>query len=493
MGTGRRSSGRRRKQETLSRTWKVPTFIPHDYQETAISFLLGRILVDDEPGAGLFLDPGLGKTAISLESLWRMKRVGAFRPTMIIAPLRVIYGTWPTEIKDWRYPFSWTIVHGDARKRENELLKNVDLYLINPEAINWLARTYAIKSRHRFRPEFLVVDESTKFKNWSAKRTVALRSILPRFKKRWILTGTPAPNSYTDLPAQQFIVDNGEALGKTIGAFRLNYCQQRASAYHPGGDFEVLESMQSTIEERIAPSTLRMNCEDYLDMPERLDHMITVELPPKARAAYDDVERQLWHLLESGETLEASNAGAKYSLCKQMARGGSYYTDDDGERRVRELHEAKLEALVDLVDELNGKPLLVAYQYGHDAERIRRAFPKAPVIRGGVKPAESTRLCEEWNAGKHHVFLVQPQALSHGANMQFGGADLAWFGHTDQLEIYIQFNARLWRQGQKLPVRLHHFIADDTVDLAVWDRLGEKGSRQDALLKALENYRKAKQ
>lgn len=464
-------------------------FKPHTYQQTAIDFLLTRLYLDDEPGAGLFLDPGLGKTSITLETLWQMRRRHAFKKALIVAPLRVCYSVWPKEIAKWGYPLRSVIVHGDAKARQNALYKNADIYLINPEGLLWLARQYDTRLRCRMQFDWLVVDESTKFKNWSARRTRAIHRLCKGFKKRLILTGTPAPKSYEDLVAQTFIIDEGKALGDEIGKFRNAYC---ARGGYEGRGFNVLENRYPEIEQRIAPMILTMRCEDHLDMPRRLDHFIEVELPPKIRKAYDEIEAQLFALLESGERLEASNAGHKYSLCRQIANGGAY--EDDilfGGRRTIHAHDAKTEALVDLADELNGKPLLVAYQFDHDADRLSKAFPDAPVIRGGLSPKKSDAILERWNKGDLQVLLVQPQALSHGANMQFGGSDLAWYGHTDQLEVFQQFNARLWRQGQAAAVRFHHVQAARTVDLAVWDRLQSKDETQEGLLTALKNYRKA--
>ena len=455
----------------------------HDYQREAINFLLYRLFVEDKPGGGLFLDPGLGKTAITLEVIRHARETwGLTGRVLIAAPLRVIYSVWPAQVDEWQFPFKTSIVHGSATQRRNALAKSpAHLFLTNPENLPWLAD----QSRERF--DLLVIDESTKFKTWTAKRTKALRKLLPRVRKRIILTGTPSPNSYCDLPSQLFCCDNGEALGKTLSAFRSAYC---VSAGFMGRGWDVPPAKQAEINERIAPICLRMACEDHLDMPAKVDNVVSVDLPHNIRPIYDEVERKLFAELDSGDTLRASNGGAKYSLCRQIANGGAYLTDElTGERSEIAVHDAKVDAAADLVEELSGKPVLVAYQFQHDAARLARRFPKAPVIRGGMPPRESARVIDDWNAGRLPVLLVQPQALSHGANMQAGGRDLIWFGHTDQLEIYLQFNARLWRQGQTGQVRFHHLIARDTIDEAVYERILMKDERQAALLDALKRYR----
>lgn len=457
----------------------------HDYQLEAVRFQLVRLKFDECKGAGLFLDPGLGKTRITLELIRQLRQWGDARRVLIVAPLRVIYSVWPAEVKKWGYPYRTSIIHGPGSKKRNALAKQADVFLINPEGIAWLAKQYKLNF------DLLVVDESTKFKNWSAVRTKALRSILPKFKQRVILTGTPSPNSYTDLHSQIFICDDGEALGKTLTVFRERYCC--GGAGFEGRGFEVTARGRGEIERAISPIVLRMSCEDHLDMPARVEHEIEVELPPAIRDVYRDVEEKLFSLLDSGEELAASSAGAAYSLCRQIANGGAYQTDEwTGERSEIYVHSAKVDAAVDLVEELGGKPVLIAYQFQHDAARLLKAFPGAPIIRGGGKPAETATTIDRWNEGRIPVLLVQPQALSHGANMQHGGRDLVWFGHTDQLEIFLQLNARLWRQGQTQQVRFHHLIARDTVDEAVLDRLRSKDKRQTALLEALKQYRLTK-
>lgn len=460
----------------------MPCFSPHPYQHTAINFLACRYLIDDEEGAGLFLDPGLGKTGITLSVLHQLKMARLIRRTLIVAPLRAIYMTWPDEIVRWRFPFSWQTLHGSPKTRANKLLAPADLYLINPEGLPWLEKQY----RSRF--DFMVVDESTKFKSWSAARTKAIRKLVPRCNRRLILTGTPAPNGYIDLHSQQFVVDKGAALGPTVTQFRNEYC---IAAGYLGQGFQVPKHREPAIENAIAPSVLTMRAEDHLDMPRKLDHIIEVELPPAIRKAYNDIERGLFAELDNGSTLMAMSAGGKYSLCKQIAGGGAYETDPiTGEREAVHVHNAKAEALADLVDELGGKPLLCAYQFNHDAERLLKVFPGTPVVRGGMSPSKTTEILRDWNAGKLKLLLVQPQALSHSANLQFGGSDLCWYGHTDQLEIFLQFNARLWRQGQTSgQVRLHHIIARDTVDEAVYERLKNKDAKQLALLNSLKDYR----
>lgn len=458
----------------------MPTFTPHPYQREAIDFLLSRLYLDDEIGASLQLDPGLGKTAISLQTIYELRQAGMARRVLISAPLRVIYSVWPAEIRKWRYPFTWSVIHGSNKR--NALLKPADIYLINREGIPWLELQYPA----RF--DMLINDESTSFKSWSAKRTKALRKLCKRIPKRVNLTGTPAPNGEEDWFAQQFIADDGAALGKTITYFR-DWAMRIDPYSYQGRKYVMSDAAVDEFYKRIAPSVLCMRCEDHLDMPPKVDNLIRVELPPLIRTAYRQVERSLFAELENGDTLTASGAGAKYTLCRQIANGGAYQTDDFGTRHDLYVHDAKIEAVKELLSELNGKPLLLAYQFDHDRERLQKALRRPPAIKGGMKAKDSQQILDDWNEGKLPLLLVQPQALSHGVNMQAGGRDLCWFGHTDQLEIFLQLNARLWRQGQTGQVRYHHILAADTVDEAVYERLQDKHGRQDAMINALKAYR----
>lgn len=457
-------------------------FQPRAYQKRAIDFTLKRFYLDGQLGAGLLMDPGLGKTACSLSILQALRDLGEFKKALIVAPLRVVYNTWPAEIRKWGFAFNFNILHGTAAARDKALATGqcFDIQLINPEGLEWLRKSKL------WRPEeycTLIVDESTKFKNWNAARTKALRGILKHFKRRIILTGTPSPNGMPDLFAQVYILDNGAALGHTVGEFRREYCRQ--------GGFQNRQWLfrpekKAQIERLLADMVVRLDARDHLDLPELVLVDVPVTLPEDVWQVYERFQDQLLVELADGKTLEASSAGALYSKCKQLANGGGY----DEERNIMHVHNAKVDALSDIVEELQGKPVLVAYQYKHDLDRIRAKYPNAPAINGSTNQAETQRILEAWNKGEVPMLLAQPQAMSHGLNMQLGGCNhVVWFGLTDSLELYDQFNARVYRQGvQGKRVIIHNIIAQNTVDEAVQLRIAKKSEVQTSLLDALKRW-----
>jgi nucleoside-triphosphatase THEP1 len=460
----------------------------HAYQQRAFEFLLDRL--SSQKGGGLFFEPGLGKTLTTLKVLEKLKADGVSARILIVAPLRVIYNVWPAEIEKWGFDFTHAIVHGGRKKRE-ALAKDVDIYLINPEGIPWLADEI-------FTGEFdtIVVDESTKFKTWGAKRTKALRQILRSVKKRIILTGTPAPNTLIDLHSQVFIVDDGETLGQTVSKFRLDYCQRGG---FEGRQWEMRPERIKPLEDAVAPLCLYGSAVEELDMPDLIHNPITVEMPAKAAKTYKKVETEMFAELADGNELMATSAGSKYLLCRQIANGAAYeYSDPlDGthakvpERKVISVHDAKVEALADLYDELNGKQLLVAYQFNHDLQAIQRKFPKIRSIKGGTTQREMAETLKLWKKGDVGMLAVQSQALSHGVDgFQEACNDVCWFGLTDQSEIHDQLNARVFRQGVTGQVRIHYLITAGTVDRAVLRRLRDKAAGQQRLLDTIQAYRK---
>jgi SNF2 family DNA or RNA helicase len=454
----------------------------HQYQQNAVTFLLSRLVDQKAKGAGLFLDPGLGKTGTTLSAIDALGFLGEVRKTLVVAPLRVVHNVWPNEIEKWGLPFSTSIIHGTPKQRQQALLANTDIYLTNPESIPWLF----LQRRPKF--DLLVVDESTKFKNWSSKRTKALRKLLKDIPRRIILTGTPSPNGLHDLFAQIFIVDDGEALGQTLTYFR--------SRYFTKGGFQAREwierpNVSQSVEQAISPLVYRLKAEDHLDLPPLIYNDVWVDLPRPIFKAYKAIEKQLFAELENGETLTASSAGAKYALCRGIANGGAYQANElTGEREEVYVHDAKLEAVSEIVDELMGKPVIIAYQCNHDLHRLEKRYPKAPIIKGGVTQAEVLTTIEKWNKGELPVLLCQPQAMSHGLNLQAGGNDVIWVGLTDSLEVYDQLNRRLYRQGVRGAVRIHHVLANNTIDKAMIERIRTKGKKQDTLLDSLKRYQK---
>jgi SNF2 family DNA or RNA helicase len=455
----------------------------HQYQRNGANFAVSRLYAEGQKGAGLLFDPGLGKTLTTLSVIDAAKMIGEANAVLIVAPLRVVHNVWPTEIAKWGFDLTCSIVSGSPNQRVKALNAKADIYLTNPENLPWLFL-------QKFKPNFdlLVIDESTKFKNWTGKRTKALRKLLPSIPKRIILTGTPSPNSLADLFAQMYILDDGEALGQTITYFRNRF--QKKGGYL-GREWLLQDGAERGIEASIGHLVYRLKAEDHLDLPPLLFNDVLVDLPSPIAKAYKQIERELFAALSNGDTLTASSAGAKYALCKGISNGGAYQTDDNtGERREIYVHEEKINAAEEIVEELSGKPVLIAYQCDHTWRQLQKRWPKAPVIRGGLKQDECQKILNDWNAGLLRVLLCQPQAMSHGLNMQAGGNDLIWIGLTDSLEVYDQLNRRLYRQGVTGTVRIHHILARNTVDLVMLDRLKNKDQQQKSLLDALNEYRK---
>jgi len=467
---------------------QVKTWHPHQYQLTAEKFIFQRTIGQGPKGGGaLFLDPGLGKTSVCLSAICSMKALGYIRRTLIVAPLRVCQKVWPDEIRGWSNfkHLTYTVVHGSVDKRLKHLSLPMDIHIINREGIDWLADLCERKENLPW--DLVIIDESTSFKTWSSVRSKAMRKIVKRIPYRLILTGTPSPKDLGDLFPQIWMLDEGQSLGENITRFREQYCvtesQQKYTKFH------IRKGMDVRIQEAIAPLCLRLDIQDYLSMPEISYHDVMVDLPQKARASYDDMEAQMFIALEASATIrDISHAGALYNACKQVANGGIY----DNDRKPHDIHDEKIKAVRELLEELQGKPALIAYQFEHDAVRLEKEIPGLKVIRGGMKADDFSKIIDGWNNGTLSPchLAVQPAALSYGINMQYGqGRDIIWLGLPDSLEIYLQLNARLWRQGVTSNVRIHRVLADNTVDLMVRDRLDNKQDVQTSLLESLKQYR----
>lgn len=463
---------------------------PWPYQEELYDFCMDRLYFDavkgKPSGSGVLLDPGMGKSSVFIWLCETLRDMGVFTGGLLVAPKKVCETTWISEPDKWGSDLKMSFVTGTPAARMKALATPADLHVINPEGIMWLQKNSNMLPAAGVNWNMLCVDESTKFKNWGAKRTKALKKLLPMFDMRMILTGTPAPNGYQDLFSQIYLLDDGATLGKTIGYFRNRYMRRGG---YLGRQWTFREECIEQFQKDISPLTLRMDAEDHLDMPSLVYNKILVNLPPTIAKAYKRLEDELFMAIDGGEDLIASSAGAKYAMCRGVANGGGYVNKDIGDREMVHIHDTKVEALADLVDELGGKPVIVAYQYHHDLERIQKRFPNAPAVRGGTK--NLPEILRDWQAGKIQVLCVQPQAMSHGVDgLQKVGNDIVWMGMTDQLEIYKQFNARLYRQGViGGHVRIHHILANDTIDLAMYDRTKQKDDDQNDLLQALKLYR----
>lgn len=442
---------------------------PHSYQERAIKLMLSS------SHCGLFLDPGLGKTATTLAALSILKSKGLLKRALIVAPLRVAKYTWGDEIEKWVNfeSLSYSVIHG-AEKNEIRA-EGTDIHLINPEGLLWLLPLLA--KEKSFPYDVLIIDESSKFKSWSSQRFKKLKPLLGKFSRRIILTGTPATNGMMDLFAQMYIVDQGLSLGKFITQYRNEFFEQKP--WDQWGWY-IKDGAEESIYARIQHKVMRVNAEDYLSMPEVTIQDIWVELPPAAMKQYLTMENTL-RLQIKGGTVNASNAAVASGKCRQIASGFVY---DDGV--ATELHDAKFEALDDLLEELGDKGVLLLYNFKETEKKLVEKY-KCPVLGGDANEAQR-QLLKDWNAGKIPLLIGHPASMGHGLNMQNGGHHIVWFDPTYDLEHYIQANARLNRQGQKFPVFIHRLLTRGTIEKAIVARLEKKDETQSNLLDALNEY-----
>lgn len=437
---------------------------PHNYQQFATDFILNQSI------CCLMLDMGLGKTVITLTALWQLA-LDSFDVSrvLVIAPKRVAEDTWPKELAKWEHLTGLTssLVLGSAAERKAALQRKAFLYIINRENVAWLVKN------HYWDFDMVVIDELSSFKSNKAERFKAMKKVRPMITRIVGLTGTPAPNTLLDLWPQMYLMDMGQRLGRFIGGFRDRFFlpdkRNREIIY----SYKPREGAEDAIYALISDICISMKAADYLDMPERIDNRIEVSMSPKERKLYDDFQKDM--VLSIGdEELDAVNAAALSNKLLQMANGAVYGED----KKVIPIHDRKLDALEDLVEAANGKPLLVAYWYKHDLQRIKARFKNARCI-------DTAKDIDDWNAGKIPLALIHPASAGHGLNLQDGGCTIVWFGLTWSLELYQQLNARLWRQGQKHTVVIHHIITKGTHDEDVMRTLENKDTRQSALIEAV--------
>lgn len=452
---------------------------PKGYQKSCIKFML------QHGAAGLLLDPGLGKTSISLAFTKIMREEGLTNGVLIVAPLRPCYLVWPAEAKKWDdfSGLSVGILHGP--NKDDVLREKHDIYVINPEGLQWLLTP---KNMKLLRCDILIVDESTKFKHSTTRRFLALKPWLPKFNRRYILTGTPTPNGLMDLFGQVYILDLGHALGGFVTHFR-------AAFFEPDGPFgwKLKEHGERDIIKRIQPLCIRMSAKDYLELPPLIDQTLQVELPPKARRTYQEMEHLLITKLRSQKVVTAANVGVATGKCRQITNGGIFFSDLGVKKQGFEhIHDAKVDALIDLIEETSGQPMLVLYEFGHDLDRLKVALKKklgldAPHIGGGTTTKRTAELEHAWNRGELPVLLAQPQSVGLGLNLQDGGPHVTWFSIPWDLEVYDQTTQRVWRQGVKhAAVFRHHIVARETIDELVLGVLASKQRVQSDLLRALQ-------
>lgn len=441
-------------------------YIPYSYQEYALKFIL------NSKAAGIFLDCGLGKTVITLTAIAElMHNRFEISKALVIAPLRVAENVWDVEAKKWDHLKHLRVakVLGSEKKRIQALASNADIYVINRENTKWLVDYY--KKDWPF--DMLVLDELSSFKSHRAKRFKALRKVRPLCKRVVGLTGTPAPNGLIDLWAQVYLLDSGQRLGKTISGYRERYFLPDKRNQHVIFSYKPKEGAEEAIYKKLSDICISMKNRDYLTLPERMDNILGINLPPKVLEQYRQLERDLLLPLLEGDIVAGSAAVLTNKLLQ--ITGGAVY--DEG-KKVQILHDEKLKALEDLVEAANGKPVLVYYNYRHELERIQKQFL--------CRVLDTAKDMEDWNKGEIPVMLAHPASAGHGLNLQNGGSTIIWFGLPWSLELYQQANARIHRQGQKNTVVVHHLVAKETIDEDVMQVLAKKQAGQEALLQAVK-------
>ena len=399
----------------------------------------------------------------------------AVNKVLVVAPLRVAATVWKEEADKWDHlqGLRFSKVLGSRTEREAALRQDADIYVINRENVPWLVQHQASLSKV-WPFDMIVLDELSSFKSSKAERFKAMKRVLPAVRRIVGLTGTPAPNGLIDLWSQIYLLDKGERLGKFIGDYRGRWFTPGHSNGQVVYSWVPIRGASAEIYGRIQDICMSMTAADYLQMPDRVDITVPISLPEKARRAYETLEMDLV-LPVKDEAITAQNAAVLAGKLLQLSNGAIYLED----RGYSEIHEAKLDALEDLIEAANGEPVLVYYGFQHDRDRILKRFPQAKVLRG---PDE----VRDWNAGRIELLIAHPASAGHGLNLQQGGHILVWYGLTWSLELYQQANARLYRQGQEKPVKIYHLVAQDTVDEGVLKILTGKAERQDALIEAVK-------
>ena len=437
---------------------------PYDYQTFATDFVL------EHPACGLILDMGLGKSVITLTALWSLL-LDSFDvgKVLVVAPKRVAENTWPAELKKWEHldGLTWSLVLGSEKDRRAALQRRAKIYIINRENVTWLVDNY------RWDFDTLVIDELSSFKSSKAQRFRALKRVRPRISRVIGLTGTPQPNGLLDLWPQMYLLDMGQRLGRFVGGYRERFFLPDKRNREVIYSYKPKEGAEEKIYELISDICISMRAADNLDMPGLVASRVEVQMNAKERKLYEGFERDMVLHLKDGD-LDAVNAAALSGKLVQMANGAVYGEN----RKVHHIHDRKLDALEDIIEAANGKPLLVAYWYKHDLERIRQRFE--------VRTIDTPKDIADWNEGKIPVALIHPASAGHGLNLQDSGSTIVWFGLTWSLELYQQLNARLWRQGQKHTVVIQHIVAAGTHDEDIMNALEKKDMSQTALIAAVK-------
>lgn len=475
----------------------------YDYQKECVMHMLYN------NDTMLWLQMGLGKTPITLTAIVDRMRAGHVRKTLVFGPLRVIQSVWHREARKWEHTrhLKFSIIHGTPEQRKRAMFAQADVYLCNYENMNWLAQELAhyYLSQNKALPfEMVVYDEVSKMKNSTALRmaggkrdrvdkhgkeyaikVLGWRKILEHFKYRVGLTGTPASNGYLDLHGQFLAVDGGKRLGEYITGYKDRYF----TSDYMGYSHTVTATGKKIIEMEISDITKKMDAKDYLDMPDCKVTNVLVEMPVKARKAYQEVEAEMFTQLDNGSEIELFSRSSVSNKCLQFCNGSPYL--EAGSLEFNELHDAKLQALEDILEEAGGKPVLCSYTFKADAERIMRKFKKYRPVNMTDSPSNETEsIIDDWNAGKIKLMIGHPASMGHGIDgLQDSGSIVVWFGLNWSLELYEQMNGRIDRNGQKQPVSIIRILCADSIDLAVVDAIERKFDDQEGLKSALQRYR----
>ena len=448
-------------------------FEPYDYQKRAIEKIMTL------PSVGLFLEMGLGKSVITLTAAKRLiyDELAVTR-VLVVAPLMVARDTWSRECEKWDHLKDLRVskILGSAKQRQEAVAAEADIYVINRENVAWLVRNY----RSSWKWDMLVIDELSSFKSSKSERFRALKRIRPMFRRIVGLTGTPNPNGLMDLWAEVYLLDGGERLEKTIGAYRRKYFRPGRSNGYVVYNWIPVPGADRAIPEKIKDITVSMLSKDYLQLPARIDRIVPVTLTDEEQKVYKKLEKE--HLLELDNETEVSAANAAAVMGKLLQlSGGAIYDDDGG---VVEFHQEKIKALEEII-ETSEEPVLVFYGYRHERSRILKAFEKYEPRE--LKTEDDIR---DWNEGKIRVLIAHPASVGYGLNLQDGGHIIAWITLPWSLDQYQQAVARLYRQGQRRPVIVHHLIATGTVDEQVMEALQKKNTGQAELMHLLDERRK---
>lgn len=440
-------------------------YAPYSYQNFATRYIL------EHPVSAVFLSCGLGKSVITLTAINDLL-FDSFevRKVLVIAPIRVATSTWPSEIRKWDHlkDLTYSVVVGTERMRLLALERRADIYITNRESVEWLVERSGVP----FDFDMVVIDELSSFKSHQAKRFKALLKVRPGVKRIVGLTGTPSSNGLADLWAEFRLLDLGERLGRYITQFRQRWFVPDKRNGAVVFSYKPIEGAEDAIYERISDITISMRSADYLNLPECVMNEVVVDMDEKEKKIYETFRKDMVAEI-GGKEIDAVNAAALSGKLQQLSNGAVYDQVDS----YITIHDRKLDALEDLIEGMNGRPVLVAFWFRHDAERIKARFK--------VREIRTEKDIDDWNRGEIPVAIIHPASAGHGLNLQQGGSTLVWFGLTWSLELYLQTNGRLHRQGQKETVIIHHIITRGTVDEKVMAALKKKEGIQDALMEAV--------